>query len=42
MIFAREGVCKPWEIGRLTILQLHQARYVFDAEAKAQEEASKQ
>lgn len=40
MIFAREGICQPWEIGRLTILQLHQARYVFDAEeAKAKEEA---
>lgn len=40
MIFAREGICRPWEIGRLTILQLHQARYVFDAEDKASKEAA--
>lgn len=30
MMFTREGI-RPWEISRLTIEQLHTARYTFDA-----------
>lgn len=38
-MFSRAGI-RPWELGRLTIEQLHQGRYTFDAEIKAAQESN--
>ena len=39
-MFAEIAHIKPWELGQLTVEQLHQGRLAFDARLKDQEDAN--